>query len=152
MEIRSGGGRRLVNKLQLIELPTTSLEGKKDLVSDYKDAFPIIGTPVFSLKLKKVFSIVENGVEKGLVFNHRLTGKFSKFGNYDYSILIFKEYQAMGLGRKTTALILSKDKKAVFIVPNKNQHSLALFKSFTNLKKFKGEKFNVYINSIVSRS
>ena len=147
MEIWNCGGRRLVNKLQLIELPTTSLEGKKDLVSDYKDAFPIIGTPVFSLNLKKVFSIDENGIEKGLVFNHRLTGKFSSIAKYDFSLLVYSNYQREGIGRRVVDLILSLDAGAVFIVPKSNEKSLSFFRTLNNLRHVRNGNLFVF-NSV----
>ena len=142
MDIWSSGGRGLGHKLQLIDLPSSSLEGKKDLVSDYKDAFPIIGTPVFSLNLKKVFSIDENGVEKGLVFNHRLIGKFSSIAKYDFSILVYSNYQRQGIGRKVVDLISSLGASAVFIVPKANEKSLSFFRTLSNLSHVRnGELF-----------
>ena len=130
----------LEHKLQLNELPTTSLAQGNEVLCKYQEFFPMIGTPAFAINLKKLFSVVEGGVEKGLVFSHGLTGKFSKFAKTDFSLLIYSEYQKCGTGRSVVDLLLTQGKEAVFIVSEKNQilglvQSLAIMTVKRNIKQ-----------------
>ena len=134
----------MVGTIELVEVPLSTLADKNEILKHYKDAFPIIGTPFFSLNLRKVFSINDNGVEKGLVFSHRLSGKFKKIGNYDYSILIFSQYQNQGVGRWALNEIISMDESGIFLVPNKNTRSLGLLNSFDSLKSFQFGQISVF--------
>ena len=120
-------------ELQLTEISTTVLTERTEVLSKYQEFFPMIGTPAFAINLKKLFSVVEGGVEKGLVFSHRLTGKFSEFGKTDFSLLIYSEHQKCGLGRRVVDLLLSQSKEAVFIVSETNRISLSLFQSIASL-------------------
>ena len=120
-------------ELLITELSTTVLTERNEVLCKYQEFFPMIGTPAFAINLKKLFSVVEGGVEKGLVFNHRLTGKFSSIAKYDFSILVYSNYQREGIGRRVVDLILSLDAGAVFIVPKSNVKSLSFFRTLNNL-------------------
>ena len=135
-------------ELQLTELSTTVLTERTEVLCKYQEFFPMIGTPAFAINLKKLFSVVEGGVEKGLVFSHRLTGKFSEFGKTDYSLLIYSEHQKCGTGRRVVDLLLSQSKEAVFIVSETNRISLSLFQSIASLNSTQIGKFIVFQNSI----
>jgi predicted acetyltransferase len=104
----------------------------------------MIGTPAFAINLKKLFSVVEGGVEKGLVFSHRLTGKFSSIAKYDFSILVYSNYQREGIGRRVVDLILSLDAGAVFIVPKSNEKSLSFFRALNNLSHVRNGNLIVF--------
>jgi len=127
--------------LQLTELSTTVLTERNEVLCKYQEFFPMIGTPAFAINLKKLFSVFEGGVEKGLVFSHRLTGKFSEFGKTDFSLLIYSEHQKCGLGRRVVDLLLSQCKEAVFIVSETNRISLSLFQSISSLNSTQLGKF-----------
>ena len=130
--------------LQLTELSTSVLTERNVVLCKYQEFFPMIGTPAFAINLKKLFSVVEGGVEKGLVFSHRLTGKFSEFGKTDFSLLIYSVYQKCGTGRRVVDLLLSQRKEAVFIVSETNRISLSLFQSIASLNSTQIGKFIVF--------
>ena len=133
-------------ELLITELSTTVLTERNEVLCKYQEFFPMIGTPAFAINLKKLFSVVEGGVEKGLVFSHRLTGKFSEFGKTDFSMLIYSEHQNCGTGRRVVELLLShsKEKEAVFIVSETNRISLSLFQSIESLSSTQLGKFIVF--------
>ena len=134
-------------ELLLTELSTTVLTERNEVLCKYQEFFPMIGTPAFAINLKKLFSVVEEGVEKGLVFNHRLTGKFSSIAKYDFSILVYSNYQREGIGRRVVDLILSLDAGAVFIVPKSNEKSLSFFRTLNNLSHVRNGNLIVF-NSV----
>ena len=131
-------------ELLLTEISTTVLHERNEVLCKYQEFFPMIGTPAFAINLKKLYSVVEGGVEKGLVFSHRLIGKFSKFGKNDFSLLIYSEYQKCGTGRRVVDLVLSQSKGAVFIVSETNRISLSLFRSIASLNSTQLGKFFVF--------
>ena len=131
-------------ELQLTEISTTVLTERTEVLSKYQEFFPMIGTSAFAINLKKLFSVVEGGVEKGLVFSHRLIGKFSEFGKTDFSLLIYSEHQKCGTGRRVVDLLLSQSKEAVFIVSETNRISLSLFRSIESLSSSQLGKFFVF--------
>ena len=133
-------------ELLITELSTTVLTERTEVLCKYQEFFPMIGTSAFAINLKKLFSVVEGGVEKGLVFSHRSTGKFSEFGKNDFSLLIYSEHQNCGTGRRVVDLLLSQSKEAVFIVSEKNQISLSLFQSIPSLNYTQLGKFFVVKN------
>ncbi len=133
MGIRNRGGSRLEQELQLKEIDGSAIRRRAKALVEYKTSFPNIADPLFLQNIRKVFLILEKGRECGLVFSHRLKGRFSKLGKYDYSILIFSKYQRAGLGRRTVSLILAIDKNAIFLVPENNKISQALFSSILEL-------------------
>lgn len=133
-------------ELLISELSISVLTERNEVLCKYQEFFPMIGTPAFAINLKKLFSVVEGGVEKGLVFSHRLIGKFSEFGKSDFSLLIYSEYQKCGTGRRVVDLLLSqsKEKEAVFIVSETNRISLSLFQSIPSLNSTQLGKFFVF--------
>ena len=133
-------------KLQLTELSTTVLTERNEVLCQYQEFFPMIGTPAFAINLKKLHSVVEGGVKKGLVFSHRLTGKFSEFGKTDFSLLIYSEYQKCGTGRRVVDQLLFQSKEAVFIVSETNRISLSLLRSIESLSSTQIGKFIVFKN------
>ena len=133
-------------ELLITELSTNVLTDRNEVLCKYQEFFPMIGTPAFAINLKKLYSVVEGGVEKGLVFSHRLIGKFSKFGKTDFSLLIYSEYQMCGTGRRVVDLLLSQRKEAVFIVSETNRISLSLFRSIASLNSTQLGKAFVFKN------
>ena len=133
-------------ELLLTELSTTVLTERNEVLCKYQEFFPMIGTPAFAINLKKLFSVFEGGVEKGLVFSHRLIGKFSEFGKTDFSLLIYSEYQKCGTGRRVVDQLLFQSKEAVFVVSEKNRISLSLFRSIESLSSTQIGKFIVFKN------
>ena len=133
-------------ELLITELSTNVLTDRNEVLCKYQEFFPMIGSPAFAINLKKLYSVVEGGVEKGLVFSHRLIGKFSKFGKTDFSLLIYSEYQMCGTGRRVVDLLLSQRKEAVFIVSETNRISLSLFRSIASLNSTQLGKAFVFKN------
>ena len=131
-------------ELLLTKLSTSILPERNEVLCKYQEFFPMIGTPAFAINLKKFFSVVEGGVEKGLVFSHRLTGKFSEFGKTDFSLLIYSEYQKCGTGRRVVEMLLDQNEEAVFIVSETNRISLSLFRSIASLNSTQLGKFFVF--------
>jgi len=136
----------LGEELLITELSTNVLTDRNEVLCKYQEFFPMIGSPAFAINLKKLYSVVEGGVEKGLVFSHRLIGKFSKFGKTDFSLLIYSEYQMCGTGRRVVDLLLSQRKEAVFIVSETNRISLSLFRSIASLNSTQLGKAFVFKN------
>ena len=138
-------------ELLITELSTTVLPEGNEFCK-YQEFFPMIGTPAFAINLKKLFSVVEGGVEKGLVFSHRLIGKFSEFGKTDFSLLIYSEHQNCGTGRRVVEMLLDQNEGAVFIVSETNRISLSLFQSIPSLNSTQLGKFFVFRASCIRMS